>query len=76
MTSRHRLGSLSSPPYPTPSFFLEVEGPPSDALLEPLPHLHPHPQQLPQQVVVEEAAPEDFDRTYEYFIEGGDLEVA
>ena len=76
MTSRHRLGSLSSPPYPTPSFFLEVEGPPPDALLEPLPHLHPHPQQLPQQVVVEEAAEEDLDRTFEYVLEASDPEVA
>ena len=76
MTSGHRLGSLSAPPRPQPSFFLEIEGPPPEALLEPLQHSQPLPPQLPQQVVVEEAAPEDLDRTYEYYIKGDDPEVA
>ena len=70
MSSGHRLGSLSAPPYPQPSLFLEIEGPPPEALLQPL------PQQLPQQVVVEEAADVDLDRTYEYVLEADDPEVA
>ena len=76
MTSGHRLGSLSAPPRTQPSFPLEIEGPPPEALLEPLQHPQPLPPQLPQQVVVEEAVQEDFDRTYEYVLEGDDLEVA
>ena len=76
MTSGHPLGSLSAPPRPQPSFFLEIEGLPPEALLEPLQPPQPLPPQLPKQVVVEEAAPEDPDRTYEYFIEGNDPEVA
>ena len=76
MTSGYRLGSLSAPPHPQPSFFLEIEGPPPEALLEPLQHPQPLPPQLPQQVVVEEAAPEDLNQTYEYVLEGDDPEIA
>ena len=76
MSSRHRLGSLSSPPYPSPSLFLEIEGPPPEALLAPLAHPQTQQQQPPQQVVVDEAAPDDLDGTFEYFIEGEDPEVA
>ena len=76
MSSRHRLGSLSSPPYPQPSLFLEIEGPPPEALLEPLARPQPLSQQLPQQVVVKEAAPEDLDWTYEYFLGADNPEVA
>ena len=73
MSSRHRLGSHSSPPYPVSSIFFEVEGPPPEALLAPL--QPPHPHQPPQAVVVEEAPAEDPDRTYEYVIEE-DPEIA
>ena len=76
MSSGHRLGSLSSPPYPQPSLFLQIEGPAPEALLEPLTHPQPLPQQLPQQVLVDEADPEDLDRTYEYVLEGDDPEIA
>ena len=76
MTSGYRLGSLSAPPHPQPSFFLEIEGLPPEALLEPLPHPQPLPPQHPRQVFVEEAAPKDLNRTYEYVIEGDDLEIA
>ena len=73
MSSRPRLGSLSSPPYPLPSFFLEVKGPPPEALLAPL---LPHPHPLPQAVVVEEAPAEDSDQTFEYVLEADDPEIA
>ena len=72
MSSGHCLGSLSAPPYPQPSLFLEIKGPPPEALLEPL----TLPHQPPQQVVVEEAAPEDLDQTYEYVLEADDPEIA
>ena len=75
MSSRHCLGSLSSPPYPTPSLFLEIEGPPPEALLAPLTHPQTHQQQLPQQVLVDEA-PEDLDGTFEYVFQGDDPEIA
>ena len=76
MSSGHRLGSLSAPPYPQPSLFLEIEGPPPEALLELLQRPQPLPQQLPQQVLVEESAPDDLDRTYKYVLEDGDPEIA
>ena len=76
MSSVHRLGSLSFPPYPQPSLFLEIEGPPPEALLELLMHPQLHPQQLPQQILVDEAAPEDLDQTYEYVLEGDDPKIA
>ena len=71
MSSRPCLGSLSSPPYPSPSLFLKIEGPPPEALLQPLKQPQTQPQQPPQQVLVDEA-PEDLDATYEYIIEGDD----
>ena len=74
MTSGHRLGSLSSPPYPTPSLFLQIDGPTPESLLEPLTQPQPHPQQL-QQVLVDEAE-DDLERTYEYILEGDDPEIA
>ena len=76
MSSRPRLGSLSSPPYPASSIYFEVEGPPPEALLTPLQPPQPHPQQLPQAVVVEEAPAEDPDQTYEYVLEADDPEIA
>ena len=76
MSSRPCLGSLSSPPYPSPSFFLEVEGPPPEALLAPLQPPQPLPPHPPQQVLVEETAPDDLDRTYEYVLEESDPEIA
>ena len=76
MSSRPRLGSLSSPPYPSPSFCLEVDGPPPEALLAPLQPPQPHPQQPPQAVVVEEAPAEDLDQSFEYVLEADDPEVA
>ena len=76
MTSGHRLGSLSSPPYPTPSLFLQIDGPTPESLLEPLTQPLLLPQQLPQQVLVDEADPEDLDRTYAYVLEGDDPEIA
>ena len=74
MLSRHRPGSHSSPPYAVSSIYFEVEGPPPGALLAPL--QPPHPIQLPQAVVVEEAPAEDPDATYEYVIEADEAEVA
>ena len=77
MSSRSRLGSHSSPPYPTSSIYFEFEGPPPGALLAPLqpPPVHPHP--LPQAVVIEEApVDEDPDSTYEYVLEALDPEIA
>ena len=77
MSSRPRLGSHSSPPYPTSSIYFEVEGPPPEALLAPLQPPQPHPQQLPQAVVIEEAPVEqDPDATYEYVLEAEDPEIA
>ena len=79
MTSILCLGSLSAPPRPQPStqLLLTIEGPPPEALLDaPAPHPQPHPPPLPQAVVVEEAVQDDFDQTYEYWIEGDDPEVA
>ena len=76
MSSGHRLGFLSAPPYPQPSLFLEIKGPPPEALLEQLARPQPLSQQLPQQVVVEEAAPEDLDLTYKYVLGADDPEVA
>ena len=76
MSSRPRLGSLSSPPSPSPSFFLEVEGPPPEALLAPLQPPQPHPQQLPQAVVVKKAPAENPDQKYEYILEADDPEIA
>ena len=62
MTSVPRLGSLSAPPRPAPQLLIQIDGPPPEAFLEvPAQHLQPHPPQLPQAVVVEEAAPEDLD---------------
>ena len=68
------MGSLSSPPYPTPSLFLQIDGPTPESLLEPLTQPQPLPQQLPQQVLVDEA--EDLEWTYEYVLEGDDPEIA
>ena len=67
MSSRHCLGSLSSLPYPSPSLFLEIEGPPPESQTQ--------QQQPPQQVVIDEAAPDNLDNTFEYFIEGEEPEV-
>ena len=77
MTSIPRLGSLSAPPRPAPQLLIQIDSPPPEAFLEvPVQHPQPHPPQLPQAVVVEEAAPEDHDQTFEYWIEGDDPEVA
>ena len=76
MSSRPRLGSHSSPPYPTSSIYFEVEGPPPKALLAPLQPPQLHPLQLPQAVVVEEAPAEDPDATFEYVLEADDPEIA
>ena len=74
MSSRHRPGSHSSPPYPISSIYFEVEGPPPGSLLAPL--QPPHPIQIPQAAVVEEAPSEDLDVTFEYVIEEDEPEVA
>ena len=74
--SRPRLGSHSSPPYPTSSIYFEDEGPPPESLLAPLQPPPPHPQQLPQAVVIEEAPVEDPDATYKYVLEAEDPEIA
>ena len=73
MSSRHRPGSHSSPPYPVSSIYFEVEGPPPASLLAPL--QPPHPIQIPQ-AAVEEAPSEDLDITFEYVIEEDEPEVA
>ena len=77
MSSRSRLGSHSSPPYPTSSIYFEFEGPPPGALLAPLQPPPAHPQPLPQAVVIEEApVDDDPDSTYEYILEASDPEIA
>ena len=77
MSSRSRLGSHSSPPYPTSSIYFEFEGPPPEALLAPLQPPQAHPQPLPQTVVIEEAPVDpDPDATYEYVLEAEDPEIA
>ena len=76
MSSRSRLGSHSSPPIPASSIYFEFEAPPPEAFLAPLQPPQPHPQPLPQAVVIEEAPVEDPDATYKYALEAEDPEVA
>ena len=54
--------------------YFEVKGPPPGSLLAPL--QPPHPIQIPQAAVVEEAPSEDLDITFEYVIEEDEPEVA
>ena len=75
MTSVPRLGSLFAPLHPAPQLLIAIDGPPPEAFYE-FQHPQPHPAQLPQAVVVDEAAPEDHDHTYKYWLKGDDPEVA
>ena len=73
---RRGLGSYSSPPYPRASLFFEFKAPPLEQVLAPLQLPQAHPRPLPQAILVEEAAAEDLDNTFEYFIEAEGPEVA
>ena len=79
MTSTFCLGSLSAPPRPQPStsFTITIDGPLPEALIEaPTPPPQPLPPSLPQPVVVDQAAQEGLDDTFEYWIEEADPEIA